>query len=681
MATQQLAAIMFTDVVGYTTMMQRDKELAVKTIKYHQEILEQCIEKHKGKLIQYFGDGSLSVFNSATDALECAMTMQLHFRYHKDPSVPLRIGIHVGEVTFDDGKVFGDGVNLASRIESLGVPGSILFSHNVYQSIRNNPKYRVTSLGNFEFKNVDHPMEVFALLNEGLPEINKKDLSGKLKRKSADRSWLYIVAAIFILFLGGMYFKNSKPKVEPVDSINFTAEPVIQSIAILPFEIYSNDENNEFIAEGIADEIRYQLNSLSNLKVISRSSSSYYKGKNLPAREIGKQLDVAYILEGSVHKMDDEIKLSAQLINTQTDNIELSFMPEQQNINDVFSLESELAKEIVGLLKIKLSESEKNKLGELPTENFEAYEYFKKGQILLQRGGGKVSELDTALTFFKKAIELDSKFARAYVGLSDTYLEYVFWGRKASNEVLDPALDAAFRALELDDENGACYGALGSINFYRYEKQNSIDYLNKGIKMSPNYPNTYQRLAWIRLYDGDLDNALALLEKARVLDPLSIKFMGDIGVAYYYSHNYKKGIALMEQNLQDHPDDNYLRFILGMLYSGDGNYPKAIEEFTKRKLVGNTNWLLGYCYGRSGNMDEAQRILDYQLEKRKTQHVPAYMIATIYIGMDNTEKAIEWLETDYEDGGTGLFFWLLGQDPKFTSVLKDPRVVELMGKV
>jgi adenylate cyclase len=682
MPLQQLNAIMFTDIVGYTAMMQVDKELAMRTIKYHRELLEKCIDEHHGKLVEYYGDGSLSIFNSATDAIECSMTLQLHFRYHKNPEVPLRIGIHIGEITVEDDKIFGDGVNLASRIESLGVTGAVLFSENVYQSIRNNPKYKSISLGYFDFKNVENPMEVFAIANDGFPKINKNNLKGKLKPKLFNNKYfLWIALAVIAITVG--YLWNSFKGIEkpPNDNIETAAVIGNQSIAVMPFEIYSNDTGYQFIAEGIADEIRYQLLSLSNLKVISRSSSKYYKDKRVTSKIIGDELDVMYILEGSVHQSPEEIRVGVQLINTQTEKIEMSFQPEGKKAKDIFLIENEIAKLIAEKLKLRLSIADKSQLNKIPTANNEAYELYKKGQQLLQRGSGNNDELAESLNSFQKAIKLDPNFARAYVGLCDTYLQYIYWGRKSSSEVLNYALNAAFKALELDDNNGACYGALGAINFFRYDKQSSISYLEKGIVLNPNYTGTYEILAWIKLHSNKFEEALALLKKAQKLDPLSTKFIGDLGVVYYYSGKSAEGITVIEKSIEKYPDDNFLQWMLGFLYMGNGEYNKAIEAFTSRSVAKNTNWMLGYTYAVNGMRDEAIEILEYQLEKRKTKHVPAYMIAVIYMGLNDTENALQWLETDYDEGGTGLFFWGLKNDPKFDSIRSNSRFQALLAKI
>ncbi len=291
--TRQLAAIMFTDIVGYTAMMQGDERLAISMVQRHQEVLEKYVEIHQGRVYQYYGDGSLSIFSSATEAVQCAKEIQIEFR--NEPKIPLRIGIHISEILTEKSKVYGDGVNLASRIESLGQSGTVMFSENVHQKIKNNPEFSSTSLGKFDFKNVALPMEVFALSNEGFPVPKRDEVQGKLKEPNNLKrisSWKItgmagLVAALLIL---GYWFVNSQTSVFQ-QSQNDNAN-IQHSIMVLPFDNFSELADQQFFADGIANELRSQLLSIRKLKVISRSSSQFYKDKKVSLKQLGKELGV-----------------------------------------------------------------------------------------------------------------------------------------------------------------------------------------------------------------------------------------------------------------------------------------------------------------------------------------------------------------------------------------------------
>ncbi|MCZ6692395.1 MAG: hypothetical protein O6939_00695 [Bacteroidetes bacterium] len=681
-STHQLAAIMFTDIVGYTAIMQGDEQMAISMVKRHQEVLEKYVNVHIGKVYQYYGDGSLSLFNSATEAVQCAIDIQNEFR--NQLKIPLRIGINIGELLIEQDRIFGDGVNVASRIESLGQAGTVMYSENVYQKIKNNPSFRSTSLGEFELKNVAKPLEVFALSNDGFPVPLKNDISGKLKepvKHDTQKSWkknVYIGLSIgVLLFVVWMLLRNTNI----IDRSPQELAMKERSIMVLPFDNLSDTPGQQYIVSGIADELRSQLLSIRNLRVISRASSKYYKDKQISLKQLGEDLDVEYVLEGTVQRSADVIKINVQLSNVITDEVVWSSPSFQEKLEDIFLLQNEISQQIVNQLKIGLSDQEKNELIKIPTRNAEAYINYQKGQELIKRGGGKIEELDSAIKLFERAIELDPEFSLAYVGLSDTYLEYVFWGRNPANKILPKALDAAFKAFELDNDKVEIYAALGAISFYRYEVRKAKEYLEKAIELSPNYHPPYEWLAWINVFENNHDKAIELFEKAYELEPLSTKYLGDQGHALYYLHLYDRGMDFINNGLQKYPNNDHLLWLQGFLYVAQEKYTEAITTFRKRAAGTNTNWMLGYAYAMAGKKAEAEEILKINLEKRKNQYVPSFMIATIYMGLGDKEKTLEWLERDWEEGGQGLMFWGLKTDKLFDPVRDDPRFQTLLNKI
>jgi class 3 adenylate cyclase/Flp pilus assembly protein TadD len=643
--SRRLVAIMFTDIVGYTSMMGSNEELAITTVTHHKKIIEQLVPQYGGEVIQFYGDGSLSIYPSAVLALECGENIQKELK--KEIKVPLRIGIHIGDILFKDGNIYGDGVNLASRIESLGEAGSVLFSNEVFLKVRNNPKFLVQLLGEFELKNVEAPMSIYALSNEGLsiPLLESK------KRKSESQT------------------ESSG------ESMNYSEE---KSIAVLPFENQSSIEDHQFFINGIADEIRSQLLSINDLKVISRRSCMFFKDRPYTLNQIKDDLGVNYVLEGRVQVFHNQIKVSVELSDTITDKQLWSLVPANQSMDDIFILQNNIAQKVVNELKVALSDVEKIQLTKIPTLNHKAYNYYQKGQDLLHRGGGQIDQLDEALSCFKQSIELDPKFSMAYVGLSDTYLEYIFWGRTAPSQVLEMALNACLKALELDNTKGECYGTLGAINYYKFKKEAAFSFLRKAIDLNPYDLEAYENLGCLYITENKQQDAVAILEKAHSTDPLSTKYLGDIGHVFYYSHQFEEGIQVISKTIVNNPKENFLLWMLGLLYSGAGNYEKAIDCFLQRTKGRETNWMLAYCYSKSGNKKGALKILDIHLKKRETQYIPSYMIASIYMGLGDKEKALHWLETDQKEGGTSLFYWGLKDDPKFEEIMQEERFKKLM---
>ena len=300
-AIRMLAAIMFTDMVGYTALMQKDEKKAKSLRDRHRSVLDEIINKHQGRILQYYGDGTLVIFGSAIESVLCAVEIQRELQ--KEPVIPLRIGIHSGDIVYDDEGVYGDGVNIASRIEALSISGAVLISDKLYSEIKNHPSLLAESLGSYQLKNVIEPIEIFALINPGLKIPSQLQL--KIKE--------------------GYKEKNS--------------------IAVLPFVNMSTDPENEYFSDGITEEILNALTKVEGLKVTSRTSSFAFKGKNEDIREIGNKLNVNSVLEGSVRKFSNKVRITAQLINTK-DGYHLWSEVYNRNLEDIFDVQDEISRQI-----------------------------------------------------------------------------------------------------------------------------------------------------------------------------------------------------------------------------------------------------------------------------------------------------------------------------------------------
>ncbi|TVZ59925.1 TolB-like protein [Flavobacteriaceae bacterium MAR_2010_105] len=671
---RQLSAIMFTDIEGYTALMQHDEENALHIRSKHREIFEALTKKFNGELIQYYGDGTLSIFKSSVEAIKCAIEIQIALQ--KDPVIPLRIGIHVGDIIKTESDIIGDAVNVASRIESIALAGSVLISDKVNDQIRNQNDIKTKFIGVFDFKNVDKGFSVFAVDHHELTIPKLTDLKAKnqeklKKPKGLNRKSVYGIALAVIALTILVYF--GKLRHDDNQILN-------RSIAVLPFLNMSQDSDSENFTDGVTEDIVLQLSKINELHVISRASIMQFKDSKESISEIAKTLGVSYVLEGSVRKYGDKIRINAQLIDAK-DNKYLWGENYDKTLTEIFEIQSQVSNEIAKALKITLSTNEIINLNKAPTENVKAYNFYKEGQRFLNQGGGKVEELRKAEDLFKKAISVDPEFCRAYVGLADTYLEYIYWGRGAPREILQQALTPALKALEINPSDGGSYGALGAISYYRFEKDMALSYLNRAVEINPNYVGAYDKLAWIRLFEGNLDEAITLFTKALELDPLSTKNIANKAFAHYYFDEYDKGIKILDNALEKFPDDNMLMFMKGNLLTGAKRYKEAIEVFNSRTVGINTNWMLGYAYAMSGQIQKANDILDYQLNKSKVTFVPPYMIATIYMGLGDKEKALHYLEKDYETGGLGLFFWGLKRDVKFEALRAEPRFIALLNEI
>jgi len=478
--SHQLAAIMFTDIQGFTTLMQQDEDKAVAFRKRHREVFKAVTKKFNGKILQYFGDGTLSTFPSAIDAVRCSIEMQLAFR--QDPQIPVRIGIHTGDIIFTEDDIIGDGVNVASRIESLAIVGSVFISEKVYDEIKNQSGIQTAPMGLFELKNVDKPIEVFAITNPGLMIPEKDQISGKLKQGANARGrklgfiWIFTVLVVIVvayLAYNTNIFNLNAPSILSEDPATDK-----KSIAVLPFINDSDDSSNVYIVNGLMESLLNNLQKIKDLRVISRTSVEKYRNNPKNLAEIAKELNVNYIIEGSGQKIGDRVLLNIQLIEARSDR---HLWSEQyaREAKDIFALQQEVAKSIISEIEVIVTPEEEERIEKIPTENLLAYDLFLKGLDLFYKW-----KLEEAITYFKEAIEEDSTFARAYadIAISYFYLD-IFQAEKRYSDQINYYAD---RALLYDSKlaQSLVAKALDYINIGDYSS--AVPILEKALEYNPN---------------------------------------------------------------------------------------------------------------------------------------------------------------------------------------------------
>ncbi len=354
--------------------MQENEQQAKEKRDRHRAVLQKSVREHQGKILQYYGDGTLIIFGSVIEAVNAAVDIQTELQIK--PKIPLRVGIHTGDIVYSDDGIFGDGVNIASRIEGLSVSGSVLISEKVHDEIRNHPDINAKSLGKFNLKNVKRPMEIFAIANEGLSVPNLKEI--KEKKGTADKT-----------------------------------------IAVLPFVNMSADPDNEYFSDGITEELSNALTKVDGLLVTSRTSSFAYKGKNEDIRKIGEQLGVNTVLEGSVRKAGNKVRITAQLINT-ADGYHLWSEVYDRKLEDIFEVQDEITRIITNKLREKLTtEGSKESLVKPATENIEAYNLYLKGLFYWNKWTPE--DRKKAIKIYEEAIEKEPNFALPYSGLANCY--------------------------------------------------------------------------------------------------------------------------------------------------------------------------------------------------------------------------------------------------------------------
>src|ERR1041385_6999553 len=425
---RKLAAIMFTDMVGYSALSQRDDKLALELLEEHREILRKIFPRFNGTEIKTIGDAFLVEFNSALEAAQCAIEIQraIAHRNHDVPAergIELKIGVHIGDVVHRGGDVYGDGVNIASRIEALAGAGGICVSMDVERQIRNALDARFERLAPTELKNISVPMDLFRIV---LPWERKSEVRGQKSEVGKPTAFpttvrfVLIGGFVLLLIIGIGWWWTTLPHktVTPGQSETTASTIPAKSIAVLPFENLSDDKSAAYFADGIQDQILTKLASIADLKVISRTSTTKYKSKPEDLTTVSQQLGVANVLEGTVQKAGEKVRINVQLIDAHADN-HLWAKSYDRDIQDIFGVESEVAQEVADSLKAKLSPKEATTLATAPTNDTLAYDLFLKGEYeeRLAENSLKAESFDQAATWYRQAIARDPGFALAIARL------------------------------------------------------------------------------------------------------------------------------------------------------------------------------------------------------------------------------------------------------------------------
>jgi len=579
---RKLTAILSADVAGYSRLMGEDEEATVKTITTYREVMTTLIDQHQGKVLDSPGDNLLAEFASVVDAVQCAVAVQKEFKARnselpENRKMQFRIGINLGDVIQEGERIYGDGVNIAARLESIAEPEGICISRTAFDHIESKLPLGYEYLGNQTVKNIVKPVGAYRVLMEPRVTVAGKREKGKAGLMSRFRVILAGVLALLIaagaVAIWNFYFRPPPVEIASEEKITFSL-PDKPSIAVLPFVNIGGDPEQEYFSDGITEEIITTLSKVPQLFVIARNSTFTYKGKSVKVQQVGKELGVRYVLEGSVRRAGGRVRITAQLIDTATSG-HLWSERYDRDLKDIFALQDEITMKILTAVRVKLTDGEQARLYDKGAENLDSYLKVLQGMPYFYRFN-KESNI-RARQMFEEAIALDGKNAGAYTSLGWTYLMEVWFGFSESpGKSMGRAAELAQKALALDDTLDAPHSLLGNIYLLKRQYEKAIAEDERAVDLNPNGADAHAHLGMTLNYVGRPKEAIALLKKAIRLNPIPPNwYLFSLGDGYLLTEQYEEAIAAYKRVLHNNPDDMLSLMGLAATYSLSGREAEA----------------------------------------------------------------------------------------------------------
>ena len=637
---RQLAAIMFTDIAGYTALMGDDEQKAFDLLDKNRALHRPLIEKHGGRWIKEIGDSILCSFSSVFDAVSCARIIQE--ASSGIPGLQLRVGIHLGDIVFENNDVFGDGVNIASRLQVLCKAGCIFISEAVYNSLANKKGFDTRFHGEESLKNVKDRIRVYEVL---------------LTAPQTTTTY-------------------SQPKSVPDPHNSAKAPP--KSIAVLPFVNMSNDPEQEYFSDGIAEEILNSLTHIKDLKIAGRTSSFQFKGKNVDMREIGEKLNVRTVLEGSVRKQGNRLRITTQLVSV-ADGYHLWSERYDRDMTDIFAIQDEIALAITEKLKITLMENEKEAIQKSPTDDHEAYDLYLKGRFYLNKRGSGIRK---ALEYFQQAVDKDPGFALAYTGITDVYCILALYSSIPAKVGMPKARENAEKAIEADSSLTEAYSALAFIStFFDWNWDEAKSRYKNVFERSMKYaPAHYWYSYYLSFVEGRLEDAIEEARRAERLEPLEPVSHHIISMMQYNAGKFDEGANSSRTAIE--LDNNFFPAYrsLGLNLSELGRLPEAVDAIEKAAVLSMRHPItlveLCWIYKLSNHHKDVMEIYNEFNRRSSTEFISSMYRGCVAYFSGHEDEALEWIEKSFNERDSTFpcinqykLFYFFREDPRFRSYI------------
>lgn len=676
--SRHLAVILFADIAGYTDLSARDEDRALALVSIFQAAAREAVDQHGGRIVKFLGDGVLAEFGTAEAAARAALELRGEFAERTAASgtpSKLRVGLNLGEIATDgSGDVYGDGVNTASRLQAAAEPGQILASENVAHQLRTRPTFRLEPRGARRLRGLPEPVRIFAV---GPNRANDPNIRGGRLRALRARPILrrFLVPVALVAGVVATWFLRS--------TTGEDREPALdRSVAVLPFETIGEDPENELFGQGLTMDVIGRLSRIGDLRVISRTSSIGYDRAGKTAPQIGEDLGVGAILEGSVQRSGDRVRIAVRLVDTRSD-ADLWAETFDREIVDIFAIQSEVAARVARALEATLTDVERTRLTKRPTESLDAYEFYLRGRTLLE--GHTEGDTRAAIRAFESALGLDAAYALAHAGLAaasaEMHLRFAAgeeaerWGERAIAE--------ARRALDLDASLAEAHEALAAV--YRktdFDWERTIEESRRALELDPSLAPPHYYIAAAYYHLGLLDEADHEVRKGMAIDPAGDRIEPSrvLGIVALLDGRYSEAVGHLErvQVLSERRvSDAYLAQALH--YRGDVAEAETMLEdlrhATSASAAARASATLASFLAVRGERDRATGIADSVAGGSYMDHHVAYSLGAAYAALGRKDSALRWLREGVE---TGFPCWpWYARDPLLDSLRRDPEFGDL----
>ncbi|HXW66583.1 MAG TPA: adenylate/guanylate cyclase domain-containing protein [Thermoplasmata archaeon] len=641
-STRRLAAIMFTDLQGFTSETQRNEAESLRMLEDQARLVEPVVAASRGRLIKTMGDGLLVEFSNALDAVECSVSLQraIHERNSRvdGPPLRLRIGLHLGDVQERGADILGDAVNIASRIEHLAETGGVCTSSQIYDQVRNKVPYQFERLGPRPLKGVLEPVDTYRIV---LPWVN---------------------------------------------SAQSAAVTHPHRVAVLPFANISPDPSDAYIADGMTEELIATMSRISGLSVLARTSVQRYRDGTRNVEEIARELKAGTILEGSVRKSQDKIRVTVQAIDSETSS-HLWSESYDREMKDLFAIEADIAQTVADAVKVRLASGERAKVQAEPTRNPEAHALYLRGVAYNTTDYGRESSLLSSIKCFRRAIEIDPAYASAYAWLADSYLSLYLLGALPAETAWAEGESAATKALELDASDSDAHAALLALKFYQGDMVGSEREARTALELNPNNTYNHSYYAGLLATTGRVEEALVQARIALELAPLD-RFANEMLVwVLKNNRRFVEAIAVLLRILEFDPAHIEFRTGLGECYMGVSQVAEAVSEFRKAEEIQRTDLTrsnLAWALARAGESTEASQILDDLTRLSESRTVAYHCVTQAQVALGHLDAAYAlWEKALAENNLRRLesLSFSLRTSSAYDGLRADPRFIILLQRV